>query len=235
ISKTKIVHYSSLAYFPGVFLSAISLQEWIHSNRKMSIESWILFTLGAIIFGVGVSALPIVAIQKQFVFPFIKDEFAKACFRLETVHWSGIEILPGIIFLASSIIAIRWLQQRKYELFIIQQALVTGIFLLLLHWLVVPKIAQYTQGPAVEFFRSKAKEDCYFFPVGYKTYAHYFYGNIRSQTDLGDSLMQNKQTKPVYLICKVTDKDFLLSRFSNVKALYERGGFAFYQKLELEN
>jgi hypothetical protein len=74
---------------------------------------------------------------------------------------------------------------------------------------VVPKIEQYSQGPAIDMLQKISHEDCYITTLGYKSYAHYFYGNVKPYTN--DSardnnwLKEGKIDKPVYFLLHVND------------------------------
>ena len=43
----------------------------------------------------------------------------------------------------------------------------------------LPKIEMYTQGPAIDFYESLKNENNYITTVGFKSYAHYFYSEIK--------------------------------------------------------
>jgi hypothetical protein len=96
--------------------------------------------------------------------------------------------------------------------------------------LIVPKIEQYTQGAAIEFYEQKAQEDCYIETVGFKSYAHYFYAKVQPEHALTSTLNFDKNqalSKPIYLVCKIGNEKAIDSTY--VK-LYDKGGFVFYKK-----
>ena len=57
IVKTKIVHYSSMLYFPGVFLAGLYFYELVRGRQKLKWDSYVLLGLGFLIFGVAVSLI----------------------------------------------------------------------------------------------------------------------------------------------------------------------------------
>jgi len=71
----------------------------------------------------------------------------------------------------------------------------TNIFLL-------PQIEKISQRPAIEFLKEKATENCYIWPIGYKSYAHYFYADMQPtlasdgiskfKSDALDTLLEQK-------------------------------------------
>ena len=43
------------------------------------------------------------------------------------------------------------------------------------------RIEGYSQRAAIEFYKSNSGEDCYVQPLGFKSYAHLFYGDKQPQ------------------------------------------------------
>ena len=41
--------------------------------------------------------------------------------------------------------------------------------------IIIPKVERYTQGAAIDFYKSIEGEDCYVEVLGFKSYAHLFY------------------------------------------------------------
>ena len=70
---------------------------------------------------------------------------------------------------------------------------------------------------------------------GYKSYTQYFYGNMKAHPNKNYSdngwLMNGEIDKPVYISCRVEDKEKLEKEFSDAAFLYNRNGFYFYRRL----
>lgn len=235
IVKTKIVHYSSLCYYPLTFMAAYAVYH-IEAGNKIwkKLYSVILITLSAI-FAIVVNAIPIAMINKDMIISsgLIKDDFAVANLQAG-VHWSGWEGIPGILLLAGTIAAV----------FIIRKNITKGLMILLVSSLlfvqaviyIFPyKIEKYTQGAVIEFFKTKQDEKCYVLTSGYHTYAGHFY----LQTKPDDykrpiDLLTHINNRPFYLVLKepVYKKwNYLLPAMDTI---YTKNGWVFMQMKTLK-
>jgi len=177
IVKTKIVHYSSLLYYPGAFLAAGYLSHLIAERKKMKWDNWLLYGLGTLVFAGGVGMINLVTNNLDWITERIKDPFGRANLATE-VEWTGWEFLPAAFLGVVLLVNAYFLIKRKYRIFLFVQVLATPIYMNGINALVLPKIAEYTQMTAIDFFQEKADEDAYLMVEGYKSYAHYFYGQI---------------------------------------------------------
>ena len=76
IVKTKIVHYSSLCWFPLTFLAALAIQEtW----DKKKLNGWLTILLGIIGFALSfvIAAIPFVLMNKDKWINKVDDVFAR--------------------------------------------------------------------------------------------------------------------------------------------------------------
>jgi hypothetical protein len=257
ISKTKIVHYSSMAYLPLSFLAAQYLYQLIKTNQKMS-KSIVfgLFSLG-FIFSVLLILCPILFKEKDFLISLMNDPFAVASFNYD-MGWTGYEFLIGVIYFIGLLLAIYFLKKLEYLKFLYALSYSAGFTLLLYSIFVVPKIEKFSQGPAVEFLESIAHENAYIMTVGYKSYAPYFYGKVKppnpndnitaikedymnslgdkndfSVTDLNEKvkqwLMNSEIDKTAYFITKITKRDEM-ANYPDIEFIKNSGGFDFYKK-----
>src|SRR5674476_1172405 len=150
IVKTKIVHYSSLAYFPLSYLAAYYIYELV--NRKEEMKKylvWILLITGTV-FSIILMGLPLVVRYKDLIIPYIKDDFAIACLNAP-VKWNGFEFLIGVaylIFICTSLIIIR---QKQFFKGVIILFYATAFCIFFYLKAVVPKICLlYTSDAADE-------------------------------------------------------------------------------------
>jgi 4-amino-4-deoxy-L-arabinose transferase-like glycosyltransferase len=193
LSSTKIVHYSSMAYLPLSFLAALYVYQ--SSTRVPYQRTYVsvLFVFMGGLFAFLLSALPLVAINKDKLLPYLNDPFAAASFSNPAVTWSGYEYLFGVFYLVM-VMAAFWFFYHRLMLrgaFVI--SIGTGLVLMMyLQW-VVPKIENYSQGPAIDFFKEIAAEDAYVTTIGYKSYAHYFYAEVKPpKTEDGISIEKQR-------------------------------------------
>ena len=107
---------------------------------------------------------------------------------------------------------------------------------LMFMYFLAPQIEKYTQNAPIEFYKKHSDEDVIMIPLGFKSYAHYFYGNITSEKqiavihnpELKDYLLENKIDKKVYFVIK-SNKIEKYSNY-NLKFLYSKNGFSFFEK-----
>lgn len=231
IVKTKIVHYSSLCYFPITFLAAREAEGYIEGRKSLrrGLQAGLLFlgTVWAII----LIALPIVGIHKKAIIPLIDDPFAVGNLQAD-VSWSYFECLWGVLYgvgIWMALLLIRRKPQKGFwVLFAVQ---VVAIQVTLLHF--TPKIEAYSQRAAIDFFKSKAGEDVYVQVVGYKSYAHLFYTqkmppqNPASRSE--EWLRTGPVDKPTFFVAKITEKEKLLAD-PLLDFLGEKNGFVFFRR-----
>ena len=231
ITTTKIIHYSSMCYLPLSFLAALNLHR-ISTRRKEAQKG---VRLGYIILGSLIGTLlivfSIIMMNKSILYDKINDPFAVEGLK-NAITWSGIELVMGIIFLAGVIWTFVLFKKGKYEQGIIGSAANISFLLLLVLFLVMPKVESITQAPALDFYKSLKEKDCYVHVIGFKSYAHYFYAEIPA----GNSEESKDQTwllngpadKDVFMVCKITH-DFL-DTHPNFVHLKTIGGFKFYKR-----
>jgi len=233
VVNTKIIHYSSLCYFPLSFFAANFLNAQLNTNDKENtIQKITLPLIGGLLLIV-FFALPFIgnhiAVLREATW--IKDDFAKANFEAENT-WSALDYLLPLIFATGLFLFFSINGFRRYLYFM--AAMLVSYFIILTAF--VPKIEAYTQRAAIEFYESKANEDCYVTPVNYKSYAHLFYTQKPNQQNENHSnsswLINGKTDKPVYCVLKITSSDEFAEKNTQFKLLYKKNGFAFFEKIQ---
>ncbi|HAS47163.1 MAG TPA: glycosyl transferase [Microscillaceae bacterium] len=233
---TKIMHYSSMCYFPLTFMAATYLFHIQEQRFRFAKLLNILIGLIGGVIALLLAALPIAIQQKEKLVPYIKDKFAVA--NLDAaVHWSGFESIIGF-FLLGIIITTLVYWNRKNPI-LGAQALFLSVLLTLqvLFYVFIPKIEQYTQAAAIEFMESKQNEDCYVGTIGYKSYAQYFYtARTPEKSPKNNSeewFLTGKTSKPVYLVTRI-DRirrlDSLQKAGFPIKKIGSKNGFVFFKR-----
>lgn len=233
IVKTKIVHYSSLCYFPLTFLAAVSFYR-LYQNRSNlpSWNRWLQFGTGLLLAIAIMGVTFIDRIKPWLLRPGrIKDEFARANLQAN-VSWNGFEILPGVLLLVALVV---FLFRSKYH---IQSSLLVLFLTSIIAFnttisFITPKVEPYSQGAAIEFYESKQGQRVIVEPLGFKSYAHLFY--TRKTQDLGklvsDSIIQFNihPDVEVYYVGKIHKMQRDTSTVKNLQKLYDKNGFVFYK------
>ncbi len=232
IVKTKILHYSSLAYFPISFLAANYAV-----NALSEKYAWSNWQTALTIFIATIIALPAIALQfvdkyKNEIIAknWIHDDFAVTNLGAD-VHWSGFEFLIGTLFLIAVIMIFIYVKKEQ----ILQRAILlwttTLLFTLSLLLFIVPKIEGYSQLALIEFFESKAGKDVYIKNVHFKSYATYFYGETQPPENDNfyndEWLLTGAIDKDVFFVTKI-HRAPLMKKYTELKKIGEKNGFVFY-------
>lgn len=202
IVKTKIVHYSSLCYFPMSFLGAYCLMHIFEGKVKWSKLTNVLLIIIAAVFSLVVAVVPLVEKYKQELIPYIKDDFAVLNLQAE-VNWLGWEWVIALIFFIAVIVAVAMSKKNKYKKAFITLFSASAIFIISVIYIFPYRIEKYTQGAVIEFYKSVADEDCYVLTSGFHTYASHFYTKS-TPFDYKPALqlLTKNPDKPVYLVLK---------------------------------
>jgi 4-amino-4-deoxy-L-arabinose transferase-like glycosyltransferase len=242
IAKTKIIHYSSLLYFPGVFLAALFVLESIKKDKKVTWDIYFLFILGMLLWGIAPTMINIVQQNLQTIInllPAGRDKPFIVGMLSAPVQWSGFEWLIGAVFLLGLCVNVRFLIQKNYLRFIYVQLFLTLFLINAEYKWVLPKIATYTQGANVDFFKKAASQNAYCRSANYKSYTPFFYGqtqpSLKPEAQDLDWLCNGNVDKTVYLSVKnnLSEADFAL-KYKNFTRLYEAGGFVFLVREKVE-
>jgi len=235
IVQTKIIHYSSLCYFPLSFLAASQIYRIISEKQNVLLFEKILLVLTGCVFAIGLAIFSNIDMIKQYIFDkgFIKDPFAVANLQANA-KWMGFEWLIALILIFGLVFYV--IRINKSER--LKTSLVLGVALLVFHMgamvLFVPRVEEYTQKAAIEFFVELPEEDCYVKTLGYKSYADLFYFNKPCTSDTISSdpmwLLYGDIDKPVYFISKCTKKEQILNENAHLQIIGEKNGFVFYKR-----
>jgi 4-amino-4-deoxy-L-arabinose transferase-like glycosyltransferase len=232
IVKTKIVHYSSMCYFPMTFMAAWWLRQKMVPARTMKIIKMLVAVIG-IVLAVLVAALTMVEYYKDLILPHIKDPFAAACLAADA-HWHGHESIVSLVLITGIVLfLVFWEKQKQVAVYLLTGMMMAFMFLCM--YLITPRVEMYSQRAAIEFFSSVKDEDAYLTTIGYKSYAHYFYGRIRDyqkeESRDPEWLLTGQTDRPVYIAAKAYKKDKYLAKYTDLKVLYEKNGFVFFKRI----
>jgi hypothetical protein len=236
--ETKIVHYSSLAYFPLTYIGAYSIYHIIYKGLAWKKStSWMIGIFGTI-WAILFIGLPLALMNTKSLLPYIKDEFTAALLRTN-VHWGGYEHYIGILYLIAIIAALVMFAKRAYLQGIMTLFGATAIIMFTFLPLVAANVEPYTQGAPIEFYKSLKGKDCYLDVLGFKSYAHYFYSEKpqslssfakgMDKHEFEKWLLEGNIDKPAFFVTKnIKMKDY--SKLTELKVLYERNGFVFLMR-----
>jgi hypothetical protein len=234
IVKTKIVHYSSLCYFPLTFAAAWRICHPGSASARMDkITRGLIITTGLML-ALTVAVLTRIDHYKDALMSrnLFRDPFAVDCLTSDA-GWKGYESLAALVILIGLTgYAIYWNKFRFKAVYIL--SILVSVFMFLSMYLIAPNIDFYAQRPAIEFFKSVSGQDAYIMTLGYKSYAHLFYGKAEDHSNPlyrdENWLLTGKIDKPVLIAAKAYRKEDYLRQYPDMELLYERNGFVFFKR-----
>lgn len=234
IVQSKIVHYSSLCYFPLTYFAALTLSQL--EDRKIQFSNWLragLIIVGGI-FVLAVGGLPLIAHRMDIVRQFAdQDAFSQGNLDAH-IDWPYWTLIPGIWLLLILVLVIRWYNQHEPA----QASVVLfggmSVFITLTLWAFIGRIEGISQAAAMRFFEQAQGQNVYVKTYGYHSYGPFFYTmkppvtNPNAYND--DWLLRGKIDKDVLFIRHASEQPTLLDSLPDVKKTGQENGFVFYRR-----
>lgn len=166
IVQTKIIHYSSMAYFPISYIAAWHIYRYDIQKKELRLIFFIFLLIG-----ISLTISPLFGVHFKKLIPFIKNVQTAQQLGIE-IPWSYYEMVWGLVF----VLFISWLYfklQTKYiKVFIIAPILI------LIFWLAfAQKIETIVQGELISFYKSKKNQSVDIKTLYIKSYACFFYAD----------------------------------------------------------
>ncbi|GAB3940787.1 phospholipid carrier-dependent glycosyltransferase [Spirosoma harenae] len=235
IVQSKIVHYSSLCYYPLTYFAALTLLQL--EERKIQFNNWLragLIVIGGI-YALAIGGLPLLARRMDIVRKFAdQDAFSQGNLDAN-IDWPMWTIIPGIWLLIILILVIRWYNQ--YEPGQASVVLFGGmaVFITLALWAAIGRIEGISQAAAMRFFERAQGQNVYVKTYGYHSYGPYFYTQKPAVTNPNyynnDWLQHGKIDKDVWFIRHASESPTHLDSLPDVKKIGQENGFVFYRRL----
>jgi len=223
-----------MCYFPLTFLAAASIWNIFSGRIRISRSIQIILGITSAIPGVLIIAISLIDSFKEKIIStgWIKDGFALGNLQASG-NWTGLETLTGLLFLLVSFWFIYGALKNPVRSVIgIFASSVTLAFFIMT--LITPRVEAYSQRAAIEFYTKVANEDSYITTLGFKSYAHLFYGRVKPPVNLSvyekGWFLKGNIDKPTYIVFKNSRKERSLSEYPELKILYEKNGFVFARR-----
>jgi len=234
IVRTKIIHYSSLCYFPITYFGAYAVSRII--NNRTQNYRWlnIIYSIIGILYGIAGGLIPFLMMNKNKILEagWIKDEFTAGNLQAE-VNWTGYEAVTGLVMIAGIIIALVFMKTRKkLACTIIFSSSIVWIILNML--IITPRVEKISQNALIEFCKDRVGENCYVETLGMKSYAHLFY--TRKELPLDENsynqewLLTGTIDKPVYFILRNRSAVKYRELYPHLKTYEEKNGYVFLKR-----
>jgi len=220
-----------MTYFPLTFFGAWYCWELLNHKRfwRWS-HSVAVLALGTII---TVSLITVVFLMKEKDrwIERVTDHIIKG--QLEfPVQWSGFEIAGPVIFLLFLVIAVVMFHRKNAASGVINVYVGSLLFVLFLTYQVTPKVERHIQGGPINFYKSKAGDDCYVEAL-FKTYADLFYTK-KPKPDNPKSLsrewlLTGPIDKPVFFVARSKKKDRLVEKYG-LEVINDAYGYVYLKR-----
>ncbi|MCD4698275.1 MAG: glycosyltransferase family 39 protein [Bacteroidales bacterium] len=233
VVQSKIVHYSSLAYFPLTFLGALTIDRII--DKRIKLNAWMKFgllSIGILIVAI-VFVIPFLGQNIEFIKPLFKNDIHALATLDAEVNWTGWEIIPGIILMAGIILFMVYMKMevfmRAFRVLFISVALFifTGLIFF------IGRIEGYSQNSYVEFSKTLVGKKGYVVTSGFKSYIHLFYTKRQPE--------DKPQVDKSHLLNKEVDRDVYVFGKKNVEEYWDvhkrfqklgsKNGYVFYKRV----
>ncbi|MCS6980009.1 MAG: glycosyltransferase family 39 protein [Flavobacteriales bacterium] len=169
--KTKIIHYSSLAYFPITWLAAWSLEKTLEVSiwgRRLATFQWLLLTLA-------LGAAFVFFLKPETFLGWVQDPFARAHMAWAQPRWNFFMPLAWVAGIVTTIFY--W---KAASIRYLVRALVGGSLTLFLAIAAFTgPIAHISQGALLKICKEAAQENMPVYTLGFKSYAPFFYGQTK--------------------------------------------------------
>jgi len=238
IVKTKILHYSSLAYYPITYLAAVGMYQLVTGKSQWNWKKSSALLLLAFIPSLLFTAIPLAGMFKAELIPMLRDKFVAGNLQAD-VKWLGFEWIIGLIIFVGTIVSVIYLHKKEFVRgFVVLFGSVVVTLTLFLP-LTIPKLEGYIQGAPIEFYQEMSGKDVYVKAIGFRSYADLYYSykpeklsakaagvpHTEWEKWLADS---GKPIHPAYFVTKINEKEKLMEKYPKLRILKEKNGFVFF-------
>ncbi|MEN9510314.1 MAG: hypothetical protein RLZZ370_133 [Bacteroidota bacterium] len=188
ITKTKIVHYSSMCWFPLSFMGMLTMWDIFRNQTKSYRWLTIILLPVGLLLGIAFTAVPLLGSSTavlELIAPYIKDPFAMAALRSQG-SWMGWEWVIGLLWIGGiSFWTIRAMRRKDGCHALLRLPVLVMFFVPLYAIFCVPPIESQVQGHYIRQLKTAAGKGIRIWHDGFKSYAPYFYGQRKEAFDGG--------------------------------------------------
>jgi hypothetical protein len=232
--RTKIIHYSSLTYFPMSFVVAHYIHQLIKGHRQLPKVIPNVLLIISVILG---SAFVLLGLLDQIKEPLLSllkaNPFGFACFSQE-IPDGTFDPFIGLLFITGTLTGIYFILSKKLVAGVLLFFTTTLITTTLLTLFIAPKMELYMQGAIIQFYQDHAKTH-HFRPLAMRSYAHLYYGesvelNHQSDDDLTWMARSSDLDRPVYFVTRVGQEAQVYKYFPEMNQVARPGGYVVFER-----
>jgi len=228
VVSTKIVHYSSLCYFPLTFLAAQEVYRLAEEKRKPTTLTAVFLGICGFLFAAAAIGFPLLLNQRESVTPLFKDPFA-----VESLNAAITD--PWYLFLAGAwILAVMgighfWVRrpepEKGYRFLFVGNAVAIALVL----YLFIGRAEMFSQNAHIEFLEQSAQKGIPVQTMGFKSYAQYFYGKSTQHIPDWEKILNEGYATDIHLVAKINREAEFDAR-PDLTKVGRKNGFVFYLK-----
>ncbi len=238
VVQTKIIHYSSLCYFPITFLAASRIFDQLENKSSLKISARSVL-IGLLFLGIIFTLIGFVLNQPEVILNNLNsDAFTKDTLSQKLAP-SLLYYLPGTFVLLAMILLHFNYRKDKLKMVLVGGSMTIAVSILTLIPL-VQRIEDYSQGGHVALCRSVQMKykNVLIHPVGFKSFVPLFYGrqkgtimkNEREAMDEFNLVNTTGLNRPIFFTSKAYKKSQILKLYPNLECIDQEGGFCLYSK-----
>ncbi|MCB9192369.1 MAG: glycosyltransferase family 39 protein [Flavobacteriales bacterium] len=235
IVKTKIVHYSSLTYFPMSFMAALTIHHLIEGKWKFRPVHQIALMMFIALLGSAFTLAGMLDTLKEPLLNLLKNDALAYGNFSQHVPDLWFEPFIGFSFMVFGMGSVFLITIGRSEKGVYGLFGTTLITVWLLSVFIAPKIDKYTQTSLFDFYREKGSA-VYFHPLAYRSYAHLFYPKRQQiPQEVDDELkwmILDKVDKPVYFVSRLQDLETTMGFFPQLKEIERKGGYVILERTD---
>lgn len=229
IVNTKIVHYSSLAYFPLTFLAAWQIEAW--AKKGTPLPKW-ASAIGLFVWTIAFMAFLSLPFITQYLLPYL----GSTDLELQSRQYYGgqqsyYSLLAALPLLCCLVLLFRYHQKLPtFSRFAGTHLILAALFTAAGLYLATPRIQAYSQGALIEFFQDRATQDVYVGTAYHKSYAPLFYAAIQAKRGGQERewRFHGEIDADLYFSSPLRRTEQVLREVPDAELLYQKGGYSFY-------
>jgi hypothetical protein len=224
IVQSKIVHYSSMAYYPLGFLSAWVVCRYLDGKYQWKGWQVTISVFVALVVVLAMGLLPFAGQHMDWLkSTFTFDAYTRATLDAQ-VTWGMADYIPLVWILLVLALFIYLLKTSKPDYAFTSLFAGVGVFVTIALIFFIGKIERYSQHAAVEFCETYAGQQVDIRTLRFKSYLPFFY----AKKPVPDPTLKTEEI-PHYYILKV-NKRKRLEEMPELEIMYEKNGFIFLKE-----
>ena len=237
IVQTKIIHYSSLCYFPLTYLAAKHLsKQLINSKQGLKMSARIVI-ISLIAYAILLLCFAWVLNHPSNIVKYLNlDQFTKDTLN-QVIDSDLLFYLPAFLVLGSSIVLMYCYKKKKHKQVVYASFLTVALSILSASFM-VERVEQYTQGGHVSLCKEFENQNVIIHPIGFKSFVPLYFGKQQNSIIKNDGTLleeyflanQDHLSLPIYFTSKSYKKQEVLSLYPKIELVKEQGGFALYRR-----